>query len=92
MHRHSDREGVPGEARWPKGHLQLPRLDPPSWDQDGGAFDFVNQCQFLATIGYFCQKLCTFTFVTLWYPYLRKNLMNNNEQFIANLNSVEWTD
>merc|ERR1712107_540048 len=63
----SDREGVPGEARWPKGHLQLPRLDPPSWDQDGGAFDFVNQCQFLATIGYFCQnyallaKLVTFT-------------------------------
>merc|ERR1712012_1301806 len=38
---------------------QLPRLDPPSWDQDGVAFDFVNQCQFLATIGYFCQKLCT---------------------------------
>ena len=56
VHRHLDREGIPGEAGWTKGHLQLPRLGPGGDQHGGGAFVFDNLCQFFARIGHYCQK------------------------------------
>ena len=66
MHRHPDREGVPGEAGRSEGHLQLPRLGPDG-DQEGEAFVFDNLSQYFDMIGHHCQKcallakLATFT-------------------------------
>ena len=40
MHRHPDREGVPGETGWTEGHLQLPRLGP-GGDQEMEGLSFL---------------------------------------------------
>ena len=89
MHRHPDREGVPGEAGRSEGHLQLPRLGPDG-DQEGEAFVFDNLSQYLIWLAFIAKnvhsvlaKLATFTalwkaspivIITLYWGHLVQSL------------------